>query len=111
MKARLFFCYSVSQNSSITGIIHFLFRFSKFNISRIVGSQNHIFGAAVIESSLGLIPSMTQSTLHYSIELITVAIKQFMTTTEGRLPFCGMEVLAVRIAQVSGVKVSIHFQF
>ena len=54
---------------------------------------------------------MTQSTLHYSIELITVAIKQFMTTTEGRLPFCGMEVLAVRIAQVSGVKVSIHFQF
>lgn len=53
---------------------------------------------------------MTQSTLHYSMELITVGIKQFLTHAEGESPLVGIGDLAIRIAQVSAAITSVHSQ-
>ena len=36
------------------------------------------FGLAVIESTLDLLPLMSQSTMHYALELVTLIVKRFL---------------------------------
>ena len=38
------------------------------------------FGLAVIESTLNLLPLMSQSTMHYALELVTLTLKRFLAS-------------------------------
>lgn len=38
------------------------------------------FGLAVIESTLNLLPLMSQSTMHYALELATLTLKRFLVS-------------------------------
>ena len=83
-------------------MIDSILRFSLF-IHRIPFNtgRDRNFGIAAIEAALLLIPQMTQSTLHYAIELITISLKKFLTSCDDDKAVVSDENgLAGRIVQV-----------
>jgi hypothetical protein len=67
--------------------------------------KGQAFALSVMDSALSLLPMMNQSTLHYALELVSIAVKQFLdpsiSSNASAVVSAALITSAARIVQVS----------